>query len=76
MPVRTLIIVLLSVAALAGCGRRGSLEEPGTPATGTIAAPPGSGISPLDPGSPPVAAPPQSVSQPAPERRFLLDFLL
>jgi hypothetical protein len=51
------------------------LEEPGTPATGTIAAPPGSGISPLDPGSPPVAAP-QSVSQPAPERRFLLDFLL
>jgi predicted small lipoprotein YifL len=73
MPVRTLIIVLLAVAALAGCGRRGDLEAPGA-TTSTSAAPP-TNVSPLDPGSVPVT-PQQQQLQPPPRRRFLLDFLL
>ena len=72
MPLRTLIIVLLALAALAGCGRRGSLEAPGA-ATSTSAGPP-SNVSPLDPGSLP-ATPEQHQLQP-PRRRFFLDFLL
>jgi predicted small lipoprotein YifL len=74
MPVRTLIIVLLAVAALAGCGRRGPLEDPGVPpSAGAVAAPP-TNVSPLDPGSTVVPVPKEQ--QPAPRRRFLLDFLL
>jgi hypothetical protein len=81
MPVRTLILVLLAVAALSGCGRRGPLEEPSA-STGAVsedaAVPAGAGISPLDPGAPApsAAAPPPAQQQPAPRRRFLLDFLL
>ena len=74
MPVRTLIIVLLTVAALAGCGRRGDLEAPGArPAEGAVAAPP-TNVSPLDPGS--TVVPVAKDQQPAPRRRFFLDFLL
>jgi predicted small lipoprotein YifL len=80
MPLRTLLIVLIAVAALSGCGRRGDLEAPGattTAAPGTPAtpAPPGGGISPLDPGS---AGKGETVTPPdqAPKKRFLLDFLL
>lgn len=76
MSFRVVVIVLLAVAALSACGRRGSLEEPGTPSTGTVTAPAGGGISPLDPGAPAVAGPPQSAPQAAPKRRFFLDFLL
>jgi predicted small lipoprotein YifL len=75
MPVRNLIIVILAVAALTGCGRRGSLEEPGVaPAAATSPAPAGIGASPLDPGAPSVVQEP--ATQPTPERRFFLDFLL
>jgi predicted small lipoprotein YifL len=74
MPVRTLIIVLLAVAALAGCGRRGPLEAPDTrPDAGVVAAPP-TNVSPLDPGSTVVPVPREP--QVAPRRRFFLDFLL
>jgi predicted small lipoprotein YifL len=74
MPVRTLIIVLLAAAALAGCGRRGPLEAPDArPAAGLVTAPP-TNVSPLDPGSTVVPVPREE--QPAPRRRFFLDFLL
>jgi predicted small lipoprotein YifL len=79
MPVRILILVLLAVAAVSGCGRRGSLEEPGVaPAAATSPAPAGTGTSPLDPGAPaaPPAVIPEPDRQPAPKRRFFLDFLL
>ena len=54
MPVRTLIIVLLAVAALAGCGRRGALEEPGADASRRSTPRRPTGTSPLDPGAAPV----------------------
>ena len=74
MPVRTLIIVLLAVAALSGCGRRGSLEAPGAePAA--VAGGVTTNASPLDPGSLVVEAPPEPAPPPA-KRRFFLDFLL
>ena len=77
MPLRILILVLLALTAVSGCGRRGPLEAPGAePAAATDAAPVGYGISPLDPGAPAVAPPPQQQLEPAPRRRFLLDFLL
>ena len=74
MPVRTLIIALLAVAVLSGCGRRGGLEEPGAAPTATSPAPAGIGTSPLDPGAPAVISEP--APQPTPKRRFFLDFLL
>jgi predicted small lipoprotein YifL len=73
MPVRSLIIILLVAAALSGCGRRGPLEDPGVPPA-TTPAPAGIGISPLDPGAPAVIQEP--AAEPAPRRRFFLDFLL
>jgi predicted small lipoprotein YifL len=80
MAVRTLITVVLVATALAGCGRRGGLEPPGTQVD---LAPPGavegplvpSDVSPLDPGSVP-ATPEERVLQPPPRRRFFLDFIL
>lgn len=72
MPIRALIIVVVAIAALAGCGRRGDLEAPGA-TTSTSIAPP-SNVSPLDPGS--VPAPPEQQVQPPPQRRFILDYLL
>jgi len=77
MPLRTLIIVLLAVVALAGCGRRGNLEPPGgqpAAAAGPYGAPV-TDVSPLDPGSVP-ALPEQRQIQPPPRRRFFLDYLL
>ena len=75
MPVRSLIIAVIVVAALTGCGRRGPLEEPGAaPAAPTSLAPAGTGTSPLDPGAPAVIQEP--APQPSPKRRFFLDFLL
>jgi hypothetical protein len=75
MPFRLLIPVLVAVAVLSGCGRRGALEEPGGPAVApTSPAPAGTGTSPLDPGAPSVI--PEPEVQSAPKRRFFLDFLL
>jgi predicted small lipoprotein YifL len=73
MPIRALIIVLVTLAALAGCGRRGDLEAPGA-TTSTSTAPP-SNVSPLDPGSVP-ATPEQQPIEPPPRRHFILDYLL
>src|SRR5262245_32022494 len=75
MALRTLIIVLLAVAALSGCGRRGNLEVPGesTPAPSLYGAP--LDVSPLDPGSVP-APPGQQELRPPARRRFFLAFLL
>ena len=77
MPIRSLIIVILAVAALTGCGRRGPLEDPGVAPVAdaaTTPAPAGTGISPLDPGAPAVIQEP--AAEPVPKRRFFLDFLL
>ena len=75
MPVRTLIIVVLAAAVLAGCGRRGALEDPGVPPSAGAVAAPVTNVSPLDPGSTVVPVPKEQ--QPAaPRRRFFLDFLL
>jgi predicted small lipoprotein YifL len=73
MPVRTLIIVLLALAAVSGCGRRGSLQAPG--AEPAVPGAPTTNASPLDPGSLVVEAPPEQPPPPA-RRRFFLDFLL
>ena len=82
MPVRVLVLILLTTVAVAGCGRRGPLEEPPSASTVVdedVVTPAGAGISPLDPGSSPPAeaAASPGAQQPAPpRRRFLLDFLL
>jgi predicted small lipoprotein YifL len=80
MPLRSLIIVLLAVAALTGCGRRGSLEAPPAatavePGATTTTVAPSDVASPIDPGAPSVAAPAPTPVEPA-RRRFFLDFLL
>ena len=67
MPIRTLIIVVLAAAVIAGCGRRGPLEAPDAAAVEVPA--PAAGA--LDAPAP--AAPPP---EPEPQRRFFLDFLL
>jgi predicted small lipoprotein YifL len=79
MPIRTLIIVLLAVAVVSGCGRRGNLEQPGATVADDEAARalPSDGISPLDPGSSALAGEPASEPpSPRDQRRFFLDFLL
>jgi predicted small lipoprotein YifL len=78
MPIRTLIIVILAVAAISGCGRRGNLELPAAavvneaPATALAA----DGVSPLDPGSTEPENQAEAQPAPPPRRRFFLDFLL
>ncbi len=78
MPIRTLIIVILAVAAVTGCGRRGGLEPPGAAAAneGAAAVLATDGISPLDPGSPAIDEQADADLTPPPRRRFFLDFLL
>jgi predicted small lipoprotein YifL len=86
MPIRTLIIVVLAVTALAACGRRGDLEPPGAAVAEENApaqALPDDGVSPLDPGSEALVTDTGSLGE-APEpqpippknRPFFLDFLL
>jgi predicted small lipoprotein YifL len=83
MPVRLFILILLTIVAVAGCGRRGPLEEPLSASAVVdedVVAPAGAGISPLDPGSSPPSeagiSPGGQQPAAAPRRRFLLDFLL
>lgn len=86
MPIRTLIIVVVAAALVAGCGRRGALEAPDGPdATLT----PGIAETSLAPGSDLPAeeldaaeggvplADTQVNEEPVPRKgRFFLDFLL
>jgi predicted small lipoprotein YifL len=83
MSLRFLLVALLALAVLSGCGRRGALEAPD--ATAVAPAPasaasvtPGSGTSPVVPGAPDEEAVPLEPPPPeeAPRRGFLLDFLL
>ncbi len=81
MPIRTLAIILIATTALAGCGRRGSLEAPGeAEAVSSLAAQTTSPIpgEPLltGPVSPGAQEPPRAAPATAPQRRFVLDFLL
>jgi predicted small lipoprotein YifL len=80
MPIRTLIVIVLAVAALSGCGRRGTLEEPTKVETNAVptaasAPPPSADYSPLDPGTSRTPAP-ASPPKPAAKKGFFLDFLL
>jgi predicted small lipoprotein YifL len=80
MPTRALIILLVAVAALGGCGRRGALQAPhieksAVPAAADEVAGPSEGVSPLDPGSSGTGekvVPPKANK----DRHFFLDFLL
>jgi len=89
MPIRNLIIAAIVAAIVCGCGRRGSLEEPpGAAPARQEAAPPDvyGGEASLAPGSgaaadtldatSPGAQDPELRTEPAPKRRFFLDFLL
>ena len=73
MPIRAIIVVALIACAASGCGRRGSLEDPGSaepvlaPAETSAA-----GFGDFLPEANDPNAPPP----PAPQRRFFLDFLL
>ena len=78
MPIRTLIIIILALTAVTGCGRRGDLEAPGAAVADESAARalPADGVSPLDPGSSVVGEQAEPEPAPPPRRRFFLDFLL
>ena len=77
MPIRVLIIAVLAMAVVAGCGRRGALEAPPSAAAVAPAQPlPDGGVSPLDPGSDALGASAAPPPPPASKRRFFLDFLL
>jgi predicted small lipoprotein YifL len=75
MPIRPLIIIVLAALLLGGCGRKGSLEEPGAADAATLPAvaddvvPANAEAEANEAGG--VESPP-----PAPARRFPLDFLL
>ncbi len=76
MSVRSVLVVVLVAAALAGCGRRGDLEAPDTAAvTSAPAQAPANDASPLDPGSNPAPAT-QPPPPPPQARHFPLDFLI
>ena len=78
MPIRSAFIVLvIAVAALSGCGRRGDLQLPHAGATATQEETPSTptAVSPLDPGS---GQHDDTTSKHAipPKKHFFLDFLL
>jgi hypothetical protein len=72
MALRALVIILASSLILSACGRRGSLEPPGT-----VEEPPlGAQDTLLDEVSPGGQEPAEATPAAAPDRPFLLDFLL
>ena len=81
MPLRTPLVLLLTAAALAGCGRRGGLQEPSAPnaalapAMSQPAPAPGEGTLP-DAQSPGAQEPARASPAAAPRRRFFLDPLI
>lgn len=81
-PLRTCLILLLAAATLAGCGRRGALQEPGSPDAAIAPAvseptlAPGGQGSLLDAQSPGAQEPAGDRPSAAPERPFILDPLI
>jgi predicted small lipoprotein YifL len=81
-PLRTCLILLLAAATLAGCGRRGALQEPGSPDAAIAPAvseptlAPGGQGSLLDAQSPGAQEPAEDRPAAAPERPFILDPLI
>lgn len=79
---RTALLVLLIALAVAGCGRRGALQEPGSPDAAVAPAlseptlAPGGQGSLLDAQSPGSQEPAEDRPAAAPERRFFLDPLI
>jgi predicted small lipoprotein YifL len=74
-----LALLLIAAIAVAGCGRRGALEEPGEPGAEAVSAPaPRPGATPVtaDGASPGATEPPEARPGAAPERRFFLDPLI
>lgn len=70
---------LVLCVVLAGCGRRGALEQPGKPEAAALSdEAPRPGATPLtaDQASPGATEPPASAPTDAPERRFFLDPLI
>ena len=80
MPARpALALFLMATIAVAACGRRGALEEPGEPGAEAVSQPaPRPGATPLtaDDVSPGATEPPKTRPVAAPERRFFLDPLI
>jgi predicted small lipoprotein YifL len=72
---RTLVVVLVTLLAVAGCGRRGPLEAPGATTPSAASAAPNA-VSPLDPGSHRAVPLGETKPQGEPDRPFFLDFLL
>lgn len=78
MLIRLPLLIILAIAAGAGCGRRGELEAPGGPAPGAVTQPePRPGATPLTSiFSPGATRPAEAAPSVAPERRFILDPLI
>jgi hypothetical protein len=75
MPIRPLIVFVLTLAMLAGCGRRGDLEPAGTPETNAVPSPDAS-IAAAAATSPGTVETPRVTPKRAPNRPFFLDPLL
>jgi hypothetical protein len=72
MPIRSLIVLVLALAALSGCGRRGELEPAGTVETNAV--PSSDASTAVPPGT--VNLAPVMRHQNAPQRSFILDPLI
>jgi hypothetical protein len=72
MLLRTLSLLLAAALIISACGRRGSLEPPGTVQEPPLGAP----DTLLDEVSPGGQEPPEAKPAAAPDRPFILDFLL
>ncbi len=69
---RAILILVLVGLALAGCGRRGELQAPGTVEPDPVVGP----EAILSPASPGATQPPEARPEAAPEKRFILDPLI
>ena len=75
MQIRPFIVLVLTLAVLAGCGRRGDLEPAGTPETNAVPSPDAS-IAAAAATSPGTIETPRVTPTKAPNRSFFLDPLL
>ena len=72
MLIRAILVFAVAALAMAGCGRRGELEPPGSTAADSVPGP----EAMLTPASPGATEPPEQAPAAAPERRFFLDPLI